>query len=79
MRNRGCVPHPEIVNRSFVLVPLLELDPTLRHPETGEPLIECLQRLKTTPPTKIKLQVWFRQLCIRMYSAFTLGAHIAPM
>lgn len=52
------VPHPEMTKRSFVLVPLLELDPTARHPVTGEPLIECLQRLKTTPPTKFGSRLW---------------------
>ena len=29
------IPHPEIGNRSFVLVPMLELSPEWRHPETG--------------------------------------------
>lgn len=32
------IPHPELTGRLFVLVPLLELDPTLRHPGTGMPL-----------------------------------------
>ena len=29
------IPHPEIENRSFVLMPMLELSPEWRHPETG--------------------------------------------
>ena len=29
------IPHPEIGNRSFVLVPMLELSPEWLHPETG--------------------------------------------
>ena len=29
------IPHPEIKNRSFVLMPMLELSPEWRHPETG--------------------------------------------
>lgn len=29
------VPHPRMVERKFVLVPLVELDPSLRHPATG--------------------------------------------
>jgi len=29
------IPHPEIQNRSFVLIPLLELSPEWLHPETG--------------------------------------------
>ncbi|MFH0809727.1 MAG: 2-amino-4-hydroxy-6-hydroxymethyldihydropteridine diphosphokinase [Pseudomonadota bacterium] len=32
------VPHPELTRRPFVLVPLLELAPGLRHPLTGLPL-----------------------------------------
>ena len=29
------IPHPEIQNRSFVLMPILELSPKWLHPETG--------------------------------------------
>ena len=29
------IPHPEIQNRSFVLMPMLELSPEWLHPETG--------------------------------------------
>ena len=29
------IPHPEIQNRSFVLMPMLEFSPEWRHPETG--------------------------------------------
>ena len=29
------IPHPEIENRSFVLMPMLELSPEWLHPETG--------------------------------------------
>ena len=29
------IPHPEIENRSFVLMPMLEFSPEWRHPETG--------------------------------------------
>ena len=46
------VPHPELVRRSFVLVPLVELDPLLVHPVTGETLITHLTSLKTRPPVK---------------------------
>jgi len=39
------VPHPRMTARRFVLQPLLELDPNLRHPATGEPLARSLERL----------------------------------
>ena len=29
------IPHPEIENRSFVLMPMLELSPEWLHPENG--------------------------------------------
>jgi 2-amino-4-hydroxy-6-hydroxymethyldihydropteridine diphosphokinase len=40
------IPHPRLRERQFVLIPLLELDPDLRHPETGRPLSESLQTLE---------------------------------
>ena len=46
------VPHPELVNRSFVLVPLVELDPMLVHPVTRETLIAHLSRLPSPPPVR---------------------------
>jgi 2-amino-4-hydroxy-6-hydroxymethyldihydropteridine diphosphokinase len=39
------VPHPELVNRAFVLVPLLEIEPSLVHPGTHETLTQHLARL----------------------------------
>src|SRR4029453_5425291 len=36
------VPHPELTRRSFVLVPLVELEPMLIHPESGDSLIQHL-------------------------------------
>ncbi len=36
------VPHPELTRRPFVLAPLLELAPALRHPATGLPLADYL-------------------------------------
>lgn len=37
------IPHPRLTERAFVLRPLLELDPELRHPRTGKLLREYLQ------------------------------------
>ena len=52
------VPHPELANRSFVLVPLVELDPLLVHPATGETLLTHLSRLHTRPPVKRGSRLW---------------------
>ncbi len=40
------VPHPHLTQRSFVLVPLLELTPDLRHPVSAQPLRDCLEALR---------------------------------
>lgn len=52
------VPHPELERRSFVLVPLVELDPLLVHPVSGETLIAHLSRLDTRPPVKRGTRLW---------------------
>jgi 2-amino-4-hydroxy-6-hydroxymethyldihydropteridine diphosphokinase len=38
------LPHPQVASRRFVLVPLLELDPELRHAD-GTPLADALAAL----------------------------------
>lgn len=38
------VPHPRLLERAFVLRPLVEIDPELAHPVTGESLRERLQQ-----------------------------------
>ena len=52
------IPHPELARRSFVLVPLVELDPMLVHPVTGETLLSHLSTLKTRPPVKRGTRLW---------------------
>lgn len=52
------VPHPELTRRSFVLVPLVELDPLLVHPVTGETLLSHLSRLGARPPVKRGTRLW---------------------
>lgn len=52
------VPHPELEKRSFVLVPLVELDPLLVHPATGETLLSHLTRLHARPPVKRGSRLW---------------------
>jgi 2-amino-4-hydroxy-6-hydroxymethyldihydropteridine diphosphokinase len=53
------VPHPELIRRSFVLVPLVELDPLVVHPQTGETMLAHLSRLSgTRPPVKQGNRLW---------------------
>jgi 2-amino-4-hydroxy-6-hydroxymethyldihydropteridine diphosphokinase len=40
------VPHPELHNRRFVLLPLSELAPQLTHPRLGVPIVELLSSVK---------------------------------
>jgi len=39
------VPHPRLTDRAFVLRPLLDLEPELTHPATGERLADVLLRV----------------------------------
>jgi 2-amino-4-hydroxy-6-hydroxymethyldihydropteridine diphosphokinase len=39
------LPHPRMMERSFVLAPLLEVAPCWRHPRSGERAAEALRRL----------------------------------
>src|SRR5699024_2987577 len=40
------IPHPDMANRAFVLVPLSELAPQLRHPLTKKTVRQMLDELK---------------------------------
>ena len=39
------MPHPELVRRAFVLVPLCELAPEIIHPVTGMTILDHLRAL----------------------------------
>ncbi|HEX7049181.1 MAG TPA: 2-amino-4-hydroxy-6-hydroxymethyldihydropteridine diphosphokinase [Longimicrobiales bacterium] len=47
------LPHPRLIDRAFVLRPLVELDPELRHPGTGERLAEVLSRARGLERTEV--------------------------
>ena len=49
---RLAVPHPEMINRSFVLVPLAEIEPLLELPSFGS-LKMCLEQLELSDIEKI--------------------------
>ena len=44
------IPHPDMMNRSFVLEPLNQIAPYFVHPVTGEPVYALLDKLKTKTP-----------------------------
>jgi len=39
------IPHPRLVERAFVLVPLADLAPDLRHPGSGRTIRDILQQV----------------------------------
>ena len=47
------VPHPRMAERRFVLEPLCELTPALRHPRTGLTVQEMLARVMDQPVRRI--------------------------
>ena len=50
--NRMTIPHPEIINRAFVLLPLFEIEPGLKLPLLG-PLNGLLERIKPSDVEKL--------------------------
>lgn len=40
------LPHPRAWERAFVLAPLHDLDPALKHPHTGETVAEALEKVE---------------------------------
>lgn len=48
------IPHPRISERNFVLFPLRDLDPNLKHPITGETIIELVNLLPLNSKAEIR-------------------------
>jgi len=52
------IPHPRIVERAFVLQPLLDLDAALTHPRTGEHMDVLLAGVSATGLVKVAGPEW---------------------
>jgi 2-amino-4-hydroxy-6-hydroxymethyldihydropteridine diphosphokinase len=52
------IPHPRLVERNFVLQPLLDLDPNLAHPATGQRLDALLAQVGTAGLRRIAEPGW---------------------
>ena len=52
------LPHPRLVERAFVLRPLLDLEPDLAHPATGERLATVLERVGSDGLQKVADEGW---------------------
>ncbi len=50
------VPHPGLVERRFMLEPLIEIAPHLKHVQTGHPLASYLSRVAGQKMRKLQLQ-----------------------
>ena len=52
------IPHPLMTKRSFVMVPLVEIEPLLVHPVTNQTMLSILQRLGADPLVKHGSRLW---------------------
>ena len=52
------IPHPEMPNRAFVLVPLAELGAEVMHPVLGKSVAELLNECDTSGVKRLEVTVW---------------------
>ena len=52
------VPHPEIANRAFVLVPLAELSPEAKHPVLEKSVAQLLNECDTSGVKRLEVTIW---------------------
>ena len=50
------VPHPLMHTRRFVLVPLVQIEPDLRHPQSGRTMKELLDRLPVSGQRVVEIE-----------------------
>ncbi|MFJ5625192.1 2-amino-4-hydroxy-6-hydroxymethyldihydropteridine diphosphokinase [Peribacillus loiseleuriae] len=63
---RLSVPHPRMMERAFVIVPLLEINPTIMLPNTDTPLNDILEKLED----KEGVQLWKQKSGEGAYALF---------
>jgi 2-amino-4-hydroxy-6-hydroxymethyldihydropteridine diphosphokinase len=59
------IPHPRLAERGFVLVPLKDLAPHLRHPITGLTVLEMLAQVDTSgilPVSLVECDKWMKNV-----------------
>jgi 7,8-dihydro-6-hydroxymethylpterin-pyrophosphokinase len=49
------LPHPLLLSRSYMIVPVAECDPHFAHPQTGEPLGTIAERVQRSDSSIIQL------------------------
>ncbi len=55
---RLVVPHPRLLERTFALVPLLEVAPQARHPEDETPLAACGEAVRPAGIVRVEGPTW---------------------
>ncbi len=51
------IPHPHLPERAFVLVPLAELAPLYRHPQSGRTMQELLSQVNSANITRVDVDI----------------------